>query len=113
MQRRDKIILLKILEVIKETLEIFGDTSLENFLKNKERQASMAMSILRIGELVKNLTPELRTSNNQVQWKPIAGFRDIIAHKYDTVDMQEVYNTVQKDFPALKLQIEKILETEE
>ncbi|MBQ6976986.1 MAG: DUF86 domain-containing protein [Selenomonadaceae bacterium] len=112
MQLRDKTALQKILEVIKETLNIFGDTSLENFLNNKERQLAMTMAILRIGELVKNLTMEFRDSNPQVKWKPIAGFRDIIAHKYETVDMEEVYNTVKKNFPELKLQIEQILATE-
>ena len=98
--------------MIKETLNIFGDTSLENFLNNKERQLAMTMAILRIGELVKNLTMEFRDSNPQVKWKPIAGFRDIIAHKYETVDMEEVYNTVKRNFPELKLQIEQILATE-
>ena len=73
----------------------------------------MTMSILRIGELVKNLTADFRKNNPQVKWKAIAGFRDIIAHKYDIVDMNEVYNTLEKDFPELKLQIEKILEAEE
>ena len=113
MQRRDRIALQKILEVIEETLKIFGDTSLENFLNNKERQFAMAMSILRIGELVKNLTMAFRKNNPQVKWKPIAGFRDIIAHRYDIVDMNEVYSTLKKDFPELKLQIEKILEADE
>lgn len=110
MQRRDKIALQKILGVIAETLEIFGEISLENFMDNKERQFAMALSILRIGELVKNLTAEFRKNNPQVKWKAIAGFRDIIAHKYEAVDMNEVYNTVKKDFPELKMQIEKILE---
>lgn len=112
MQLRDKTALQKILEIIKESLEIFGDIPLEKFLSNKERQLAMAMSILRIGELVKKLTMEFRDSNSQVKWKPIAGFRDIIAHKYDVVDMEEVYNTVKKNFPELKLQIEQILADE-
>ncbi len=112
MQHRNKIALQKILEIIKETLEIFEDTSLENFLNNRERQLAMTMLILRIGELVKNLTMEFREKNSQVKWKPIAGFRDIIAHKYDIVDMKEVYSTIKKDFPELKMQIEKILESD-
>ena len=110
MQRRDEIILQKILIVIEETEEIFADTLLENFLKNNERKLAMTMSILRIGELVKNLSQEFRIENPQVEWKKIAGFRDIIAHKYDIVDMESVYDTIKYDFPELKMQIEKILE---
>ena len=113
MQRRDKIALQKILKVIEETLEIFKDTSLENFLNNKERQFAMTMSILRIGELVKNLTMNFRKNNPQVKWKAIAGFRDIMAHRYEVINMDDLYNTIKKDFPELKMQIEKILEAEE
>ena len=112
MQHKDKIILEKILEIIETYSEIFDGTSLENFLKNLERQSAMTMAILRIGELVKNLSQDFRNKNKQVMWKAIAGFRDIIAHKYEAVDMEEVYSTITKNFPELKSQIEKILETE-
>ena len=39
----------------------------------------------------------------------IAGFRDIAAHKYGTLDMTDVYDTVTNDFPALKSSISKLL----
>ena len=70
---------------------------------------AMTMAILRVGELVKNLSQEFRIENPQVKWKAIAGFRDIIAHRYEAVDMEEVYKTITEDFPELKMQIEKIL----
>lgn len=109
MQLRDRIVLQKILGVIEETEEIFSGTLLEDFLKNNERKMAMTMAILRIGELVKNLSQEFRIENLQVEWKKIAGFRDIIAHKYDIVDMESVYDTIKYNFPELKTEIEKIL----
>jgi len=39
---------------------------------------AMTMAILRVGELVKNLSQEFRNENQQVKWKAIADFRDII-----------------------------------
>ena len=72
----------------------------------------MSMSIIRVGELVKALTDEFRKQNSQVQWRDITGFRDVDAHKYDIIDMNEVYDTIKNDFPELKIQIEKILENE-
>ena len=38
--------------------------------------------------------------------------RDITAHKYQTLRMEDVYNTIKSDFPALKEQIEDILQNE-
>lgn len=43
------------------------------------------------------------------EWKAIAGFRDIAAHKYQTLRMEDLYETVAADFPLLKEQIEQIL----
>ena len=112
MQHRDKIILQKIVVEINKGFIFLGDTMLEEFLNNEMMKYAIAMDIINIGELVKSLTPEFRLKNPQVVWKDIAGFRDIAAHKYEILRMNQVYNTVKKDFPELKLQIEKILEAD-
>lgn len=109
MQHRDKTTLKKILNAIEEATEVFGDVSRETFLTSKILKLSMAMSVIRVGELVKALTLEFRRDNPQVPWREIAGFRDVATHKYDTIDMNELYGTIKKDFPELKMQIEKIL----
>ena len=61
-----------------------------------------------IGELVKNLTEETRLKYPHIPWKAIAGFRDIAAHKYQTLHMEDVYETVITDFPLLKNHINEI-----
>ncbi len=38
---------------------------------------------------------------------------DIAAHKYQTLKMEDVYQTIQLDFPPLKMQLLQILEMEE
>ena len=70
------------------------------------------MTTINIGELVKNLTPDLKDKYKQIPWKAVAGMRDITAHKYQTLRMEDVYNTIKSDFPVLKEQIENILQNE-
>ena len=112
MQRRDKIILKKIINAVDVAVEIFGKTSKDEFLSSEILKLSMSMSVIRIGQLVKDLNLEIRLSNPQVPWKSIAGFRDVAAHKYDTLDFDRVYVTITKDFPELRAQIEKIIAEE-
>ena len=45
-----------------------------------------------------------------VPWRAIAGFRDIAAHKYQTLKMADVYETVKTDFPNLYMKISQMLE---
>ena len=67
------------------------------------------MTVINIGELVKNLSDDCRQAYREIPWKSIAGFRDIAAHKYQTLKMEDVYETVISDFPDLYDQIEQIL----
>ena len=70
---------------------------------------AVGMTVINIGELVKNLSESCRLTYTHIPWKEIAGFRDIAAHKYQTLRMDDVYETVVADFPALQKQIEDIL----
>ena len=112
MRHRDRIVLLKIIEAIETGLKVFDDTSLEEFLKDDGMKLSMSMTIIRVGELVKTLSEEIRQKNSQVLWRDIAGFRDVAAHKYDILDFQRLYFSIKNELPELKTQIEKILESE-
>ena len=112
MRHRDSVTLRKILVAIDEATEILVNVSKDEFLKNNTQKLAMSMSIIRVGELVKALTDEFRKQNPQVPWRDIAGFRDVAAHKYEIINMSQLYGTVKKDFPELKAQIEKILENE-
>ena len=112
MRHRDKIALQKILKVVDETNEFLENVSEEEFLGKNLLKSATAMSVIRVGELVKTLSEEFRKENSQVAWRDIAGFRDVAAHKYETINMSQLYGTAIKDFPELKSQIEKILETE-
>ena len=109
MQHRDNVTLQKILDEVKIAIQMLGDTSLDDFMHNEMLKRAIGMTVINIGELVKNLTDDFRTTYNFIPWKDISGFRDIAAHKYKTLDMKIVYNTVKLDIAELKDNIENIL----
>ena len=109
MRHRDKTTLKKILVAIEEAVAVFGDVSRETFLTNRTLKLAMAMSVIRIGELVKALTPEFRRDNPQVSCHEIVDYSEVAAHKYETLDFNGLYVTSKEEFPELKSQIERIL----
>ena len=113
MQRKDRIILTKILSEINVALEMLGDADMEAFLADEKLKRAIGMTVINIGELVKNMSEELRLSHKDVPWKAIAGMRDIAAHKYQTLRMEDIYNTVNMDLPDLKDKISIILSDDE
>lgn len=109
MERRDRIILQKVLSEIVIAQNMMGCYTLEQFKQNEMLMRAVGMTVINIGELVKNLTDATRLAYPHIPWKAIAGFRDIAAHKYQTLRMEDVYETVVTDFPSLKEQIEEML----
>ncbi len=109
MERRDRIILQKVLSELSLAQKITADCSLEQFKQDEILMRAVCMTAINIGELVKNLTDETRQEYSSIPWRAIAGFRDIAAHKYQTLRMEDVYETVITDFPALQKQIKSIL----
>lgn len=55
------------------------------------------------------MSSDIRTSAKHIPWKDIAGFRDIAAHKYQSLFMEDVYNVVVDDFPELKRNLVNLL----
>ena len=110
MNRRDGIILQKVLSEVNIAAGMMKGCSLTEFLDNEMLKRAVCMTVINVGELVKNLTEECRLSYPEVAWKEIAGFRDIAAHKYQTLRMEDVYETAVTDFPDLQQKITKILE---
>lgn len=109
MLHRDYIILTKIIEEVDIAIEMMGDIVFKDFNADEKLKRAICMTAINIGELVKNLSAELRLEYNHIPWKAISGFRDVAAHKYRTLFMDDVYNSVKEDFPELKYNINKIL----
>lgn len=62
-----------------------------------------------IGEAAKNVSPQLKRQFQKIPWKATAGMRDKIMHHYFGVDFEAVFETIRKDLPALRQDIEAIL----
>lgn len=113
MSHRDIIILKKILSEINIAFDMLGAADLNAFLSDEKLKRAVGMTVINIGELVKNITEETRLAHRDIPWKAVAGMRDIAAHKYQTLRMEDVYNTVTIDFPDLKNKISTIIDSEE
>ena len=109
MQRRDEIVIKKVLSEIAIGLEMLGDTDLDAFLNDEKLKRALGMTVINIGELIKNVTEETRKEYPNIPWKAVAGMRDITAHKYQTLRMEDVYTTVKEDFVTLKEHLKLII----
>jgi uncharacterized protein with HEPN domain len=109
MDKRNTTILDKI---SKETLvisEMITDFDFELFADDEKTKRAVCMTLINIGELVKLLPIEFRQANPSIPWRSIAGLRDVAAHGYQTLCMEDIWETVTADIPILQSQIKTLL----
>lgn len=105
MTSRDSQILRKILAEITVAEQLIEGISMEEFINDERTARAVSMTMINIGELVKNLTPELKEVHTDIPWRAISGMRDITAHKYQTLRKEDVYSTCVDDLPKFKRQL--------
>jgi uncharacterized protein with HEPN domain len=69
-------------------------------------------NLIIIGEAVRHVPATLREKYPEVQWKSIAGLRNLLAHEYFRIELEIVWNIIHEAMPELKTQVLDILEKE-
>ena len=110
MNIRDRQICDKLLSEISILKEMMEGVSRDTFLADERTSRAVCMTLINIGELVKNVTDDLRERHKEIPWRAIAGMRDITAHKYQTLRMDDVYNTCVEDIPTFEAQIKALIQ---
>lgn len=97
---------------IEKTIRRYGK-SFSVFDCDADYQRSISFCILQIGELGSRLSPEYREATaSRVQWGPIKGMRNLVAHSYGSMSRDIIWETTVTDIPVLKAFCEEELSQE-
>ena len=86
------------LDFIKKSVEIRDKQS---FLQDDIIQHAISMSLITIGECANHLSDYFRAKHTQIEWVQVIAVRNIAAHGYWQLDMEQIWQAVEEDIPRL------------
>lgn len=89
-------------------LEQFAAEGAQVFQSDIKTQLAVRQAYEIIGDLIKQLPDTLLVRQPQIPWRAIKGMRDILAHQYFQLDLQEVWNSTA-NLPELRLAVAALL----
>lgn len=64
----------------------------------------------RVGEAVARLGEPFTKTNPQVNWRPMKGMRNLVAHEYGAIDYNIVWNALERELPREAAEVRRILD---
>jgi len=111
MSKRSELLFLQdILDSVDAILEFTDGLDADKFSKNRLVYSATIREFEIIGEATIHLSADTLSKYDQIFWRDLKDFRNILIHEYFGVDSQIVFNTVKNDLPLLKTVVEKMIE---
>ncbi|WXG44624.1 MAG: DUF86 domain-containing protein [Promethearchaeati archaeon SRVP18_Atabeyarchaeia-1] len=111
MKKDDSVYLHHIMDAISRIEEYTRAVKRQDFIGGHMVQDAVMRQIEIIGEATKRLSKELRDKRPEIPWKDMAGLRDKLIHGYFGVDLDAVWDTVERDIPQLKRKLKGLVES--
>jgi uncharacterized protein with HEPN domain len=107
--RKDNAYLEDILDAAKAIRRFTDGVSLEAYKANEEKYEAVNRKFEIIGEAARRLSPEAKSLFPEIPWRLLTAMRNILIHDYDDVDLDVVWETIQRDLPPLVAKLENHL----
>lgn len=109
-ERNIDFLLQDIAEAISNIFAFTDDFTLDKYRADIKTRHAVEHNFMIIGEAVARLPESYKLQNNQINWRQVKDFRNVIVHDYFGIDATIVWDIIQNSLPDLQNQIDFLLE---
>ena len=107
---RDEIMYLQdIAESCEKVLRFTADLTLSELIQDEKTYDAVVRNLEIIGEAAKHISQDIRKQLPDIEWRKIAGMRDMLAHAYFGIDNDILWDVVQNKVIQLHKSISAFL----
>ena len=74
----------------------------EDYLDSELVQSAVERKLEILGEAARRLSTEFQSKYPEIDWRNTIGLRNMMAHRYDQVEQERIWNIIQEALPELK-----------
>lgn len=105
-------LLQDISESIQHILDFTKDYSFENYCNDIKTKHAVEHNFMIIGEAASRMPEEYKLQHNEIKWRLVKDFRNVIVHDYFGIDNSIVWDIIHHSLPDLNEQILNLLQQE-
>jgi len=107
-KRPSELLIADILESIEKIESYTLNISFENFKNDSKTVDAVVRNLEIIGEASNRLPEDFKEKYSRIEWIKIIGLRHRIVHEYFGVDVDIIWNIIQKELIDLKKDIKSV-----
>ncbi|MEJ0053534.1 MAG: DUF86 domain-containing protein [bacterium] len=105
-----RVYLHDILEYSDRIIASIGQVTFDEFRNSLDLQDATMRRFEVVGEAVKRVPEAVRVRYPDIEWAQATGFRDVLAHDYTEIVIDDLFFTAKNDLPVFREQIRQVLE---
>jgi uncharacterized protein with HEPN domain len=83
----------------------------EEFLVDLKTQDAVLRNLQTMAEFTQRLSASLKSTDPEIEWGKIAGFRNVLTHDYLGIALERVWLTITDDLPLFEQQVYAMLQS--
>lgn len=109
-QDSDAVLLSHIADCIERIAE-YTASDRATFVGSRLVQDAVIRNLQTLAESTQRLSDSLKTTEPDIPWRDIAGFRNVLTHGYLGLDTQLVWSVIEQDLPGLAQAVARMRQT--
>jgi uncharacterized protein with HEPN domain len=108
-KRPINLLLNDIRQAIDRIEQYIKNLSFDAFSDDQKSVDAVVRNLEIIGEVANRLPDEFKEKYSEIEWYKVVGLRHRIVHEYFGIDLEIIWQILQKDLPELRQKITRII----